>query len=105
MLKHLKLGKACAVGSHKLLNLFRLLTLTFCHKRTYLLGQTVAVAAKGVGLGNCGTVLLIQLNNLVHKRKLAKLKLIFNVLFYKLRILAEKFNIQHYCILSRHGAG
>ena len=68
---------------------------SLAHQHANLLGKLVAVGAQGVTLANGGAVLGIQIDDLVYQRQLCILKLLFDVFLNGVRVLADKFDIQH----------
>ena len=75
------------------LSLLSLLLLALCHQTTDLFGDLLATCAKLISLLLCLSRLCIECDHLIHKWKLVLLKLIFDVLFYDVRIFSDKFQV------------
>ncbi len=77
------------------LDLLGLLALAPGHHAADLLAQLVALGAQIVRALNRLAVLLVQLQHLVHQRKLRVLELLFDVLANQFGIRADQIDIQH----------
>ena len=69
--------------------------LQFAEEGAVGLGESVALAAQFAGLGDGGTGLLIQLDDLVNQGQLGILELLFNVFFDDFGVFTNKFDIKH----------
>ena len=89
-------GVGLYLGLHRLglLQLRRVL-FRLTHQHPHLLAQAVPLGAELAGLRDGGAVLLVQLQELVHQGEFRLLKFLLDVLFYRIRVLPDEFNVQH----------
>ena len=79
---------AVCLSRNLLFDLFCFFFLSLSHHGTDLLGQFVSVGTKSLYFVFDLTVLLIQLHHFIYKSQFFILKLIFDILFYNIRILS-----------------
>ena len=63
------------------------------HQHTYLLTQGIAFCPQLAGLGNGGTILAVQSQNLLHQWKFFLLELLFYIFPDRVRVIPNEFNI------------
>ena len=63
------------------------------HQHTYLLTQGIAFCPQLAGLGNGGTILAVQSQDLVHQGKFFLLELLFYIFPDRVRVIPNEFNI------------
>ena len=96
------LFQPCHLVRHGLdlgLDLLGFVLLALCHQAADLLGLFVAHGAQLVAAGLGGAEFGVEFDDLVNERQLFVLELLFNVLFHRVRILSDKFDIQHFTLL------
>ena len=81
---------------HLSLGGLRLLLAPLCHHPADLLGNNVALVPQLVAPCLGGPILPVKLNDLVHQRQLLVLELPADVLLNDLRVVANKFHVQHF---------
>jgi len=74
---------------------FRLFLLAFRHHGADGFADRIALRPEIIRAGVRLAKLGVQRDYFVHQRELVELKLLFDVLFYQLRLRADEFNVQH----------
>ena len=92
LLLHLGLDGLC------LLKLAGIL-LGLAHQHADLLGDGIAVGAQLIRLGDGGTALGVQFDDLIHQGQLGVLEFLLDVFFDSVGIFPDKLDIQHGSIL------
>ena len=82
-------------GNFSLLCL-RFLLLTLCHQCTDLFGYLIAVSTDLIRFLLCFAHACIQFDHFIHQIKLTILKFFSDIFLYNIRILSQKFNINHF---------
>ena len=90
-----KCRKAVGKLGNALFGSFGFVFFALSHKSAYFLGRLVAVGSQLVRLGLGGSQLRVYGDCLVHQLQFVILKFLFDILLYRVRIFADKFNIQH----------
>ena len=93
-------GKSCRACCHLGFLRLGLLLLSLYHQSADFFGNLISLCANIVGLLLCRPHFRIQRNHFIHKRKLLLLKFFSDILLYCLRILPQKFNVNHTAVLS-----
>ena len=96
----LELGHLVGHSLYLGLDLLSLFLLTLGHQTADLLGLLVALCTQLVTAGLGCTVLRVKLDDLVNHRDLLVLELLLDVFLYRIRIGADKFDIQHCVYIS-----
>ena len=97
----LKLGQTVGIGLDLRLDLFGFfqfarILLRLTHQHADLLGQRISRSTKVIALGESGTVLHIELQNLVNEGELCVLKLLPDVFLNFLGIFSYELYIKHF---------
>ena len=73
--------------------------LQFAEERSVCLAEPVSLCAQFACLSDSGAVFCIQINDLIHQRKLCVLIFLSNIFLYNIRVFPNKSDIEHFFLL------